>query len=73
MRLLSMSDTFNEMISETRRPAPWATLSAALYLDARHRLQEAHDLLLAQHDRRLARLVDEASGAAPRRADRGSR
>src|SRR5664279_1614797 len=32
MRLLSMSDTFSATTSDTRNPAPYATLNAALYL-----------------------------------------
>src|SRR5215470_4697652 len=32
MRLESMSETFSDTTSETRNPAPYATLSAALYL-----------------------------------------
>src|ERR1700722_18360666 len=57
MRGLSMSDTFRFATSQTRRPAPEATLSAALYFRPGGGFEQTRHLLLAQHDRRSARLV----------------
>ena len=58
MRLLSMSDTFSATTSDTRNPAPYATLHAALY-KPRRRIEKTRDFLWAQDDRKLAWHVDE--------------
>jgi len=59
MRPLSMSDTLRFATSDTRRPAPVGDAERGLVLDARRGFEETRCLLLAQHDWRLARLVDD--------------
>jgi hypothetical protein len=53
IRLLSMSETLSDVISEARKPAAYATLKASLVLEARGRIEEALDFLRAQDDRQL--------------------